>query len=205
MANMNIETSGVFAGTLLEDMSETVSKTGYAAIDVLVEKFWGKDDPHPLTKVLTTTTLPLRKGDVVLVKFTQDSVLYPYLYYIPNSIYSPAAFEFPKDGALVAFPKFTDDENKATSFQILGETTCLWSTDVYTILKATDHFVAITNKGLYIYAKSGYNLLVNDDINIETSKKLNVKITGQAALDCSDKVTLKATEVNINNGHLVVT
>ena len=78
---MTEEVTGIWKGTLLEDMIQTVQRVKKPYIDVLIPELFEEEFPHPLTFVpVWYQSLPLLKGDEVYIQYNQDSLHYPVLY-----------------------------------------------------------------------------------------------------------------------------
>ena len=78
MANfIGTEATGVYVGTLVEDMIETVKREKKLYCKVHIPDFFAKDSDYPLTYVpFWAMSLPLKKDDKVLVSDMNLEELY---------------------------------------------------------------------------------------------------------------------------------
>jgi hypothetical protein len=134
------EPTGIFEAELLEDMVVTVSTVKKPFIRCKIPAVFGENLVEtPLVYLpIWHRVLPLREGDKVMVKFSQNSPQFPYLwrptkdYEIPAGMFEK--FPMPDDGELVSFPEATETISSVfinTDFYIL-------STDEYVLLHTKD-------------------------------------------------------------------
>ena len=84
---IGVEATGVYIGTLVEDMIDTVKREKKLYCNVLIEDFFQKGTGYPLTYVpFWAMSLPLKKDDKVLVEFHQGNLMFPVLYKNPDEI-----------------------------------------------------------------------------------------------------------------------
>lgn len=191
MANgfISTEATGIYEGTLLEDMIKTVAREHRLVCDVDIPDIFNKDFKHPYVYVpLWAMSLPLREGDKVQVIFNQGDFLYPVLYKspdeLPESFYTN--FELPTgvQGGNIQMPKTSDN----VSAQYLGEDSYLIKTEDYTLLHQNDGFVLITTDNkVFVYG---------DEINLSANGKLNI--------DCAQELTIKSNSTVTINNHFKV-
>lgn len=145
------EATGVYVGTLVEDMITTVAREKKLYCNVHIPEFFAKDTDYPLTYVpLWAMSLPLKEGDKVLVEFHQDNLMYPVLYKNPNEIDSGFYDMFD-------IHKSTDfPSNKDTVGAIkLGDNSYIIKTDNYTVIHQNSGFVLLNSSGnVYVYGNN---------------------------------------------------
>lgn len=144
---MEIEATGVYEGTLLEDMIDTVSKYHKLYCDVDIPGFFNKNHRHPLTFVpLWAMSLPLHKGDKVLVKFGDNDYARPYLWRKKEEIdhWHWDEWKFPE-----GIEHFTThpESDKNCSVVRFGEESFVIKTHEYTLVRQNDGFAFINTKG----------------------------------------------------------
>ena len=211
------EATGVFVGELYEDMIETVARTKKLYCDVHIPQFFAKNFPHPLTYVpLWALSLPLRKGDKVMVEFHQNDLTLPVLYKNPDEIDEQfyKKFEFAdfvkKDGSQggnVDKPEAKDTIG-ATSF---GVDSYMIKTDDYTVFHQNNGFVLFDkNNKIYVYgdeinvvsmgktnvdSKSDINVYTAENINVVSDKDVKVTTKGNTTIETQKdtKITAKGT------------
>ena len=180
---LNEEATGVFQGTLLEDMIDTVTRTGRLYCDIDIPRFYNSDFNHPLTYVpLWAMSLPLRKGDKVWVKFEQNDFTLPVLWKIPDGLdkgmyetYEPTK----------AVERGNIDKIKASetvAAQKLGDDAFIIKTENYTIIRQNDAY-AILDKDNNIYASGKtVNISASEKINIDSGSDVNIYTEGKINL-----------------------
>lgn len=191
------EATGVYVGTLVEDMIETVKREKKLYCNVHIPQFFAEDYGYPLTFVpLWAMSLPLKKGDKVMVKFNQDNLMYPVLYKNPNEIDSQffEKFDFGNfvSGGNVTKPQSADTVG-ATSF---GENSYAIKTDDYTVFHQNNGFILIDkNDKVYVYG-SEINIVSTGKVNIDATQDVSVYTNGACNI-------VSKTGCTINN-HLKV-
>ena len=167
------EATGVFQGTLLEDMIETVKKNKKLYCDVDIPQFYEKSLRHPLTYVpLWATTLPLKKGDKVWVKFHQNNPTLPVLWKldaeIDKGVYEK--FEFPSgvQGGNVSAPQAVN----TFYAEKLGDDSFIIKTANYTVIRQN----------------TAYILLDKDDKVYIQGNEINQTSTGDYKVDVSGNI-----------------
>lgn len=192
------EATGTYVGELLEDMIDTVTRTKKMYCDVDIPQFFSKDKAHPLTYVpLWAMSLPLKKGDKVIVEFHQDDLTLPVLYKNPDEIdkgfYEKFNFGNFVSGGNVSKPTAED----TLGAQRIGEDSYLIKTANYTVIHQNNGFILINKDGkIYTYG-SEINIVATGDAKIDAGG--NVKIFGSSNVEIKGK-----SGVTINN-HLKVT
>ena len=187
---VSVEATGIFEGTLLEDMIVTVQRTGQLVCDVDIPDVFNKDFKHPYVYVpLWAMSLPLREGNKVQVVFNQGDFLYPVLYKNPNELpegFTEEKWNLPQDisGGNIKLPK----ASKNVSCQWIGDDAYLIKTEDYTILHQNNGFILITKENkIFVYG---------DEINLCANGKLNI--------DSAQEVTIKSNSTVTINNHLKV-
>lgn len=164
------EATGVYVGTLVEDMITTVAREKKLYCNVYIPEFFAKDTDYPLTYVpLWAMSLPLKEGDKVLVEFHQDNLMYPVLYKNPNEIDSGFydMFDIHKS---TDFPSNKDTVG-ATK---LGDNSYIIKTDNYTVIHQNSGFVLLDSSGnVYVYGN-----------------KINTLSSGKTTITANTNITL---------------
>lgn len=176
------EASGVFIGELLEDMVDTVARTGKLYCDVYIPQFFAKNYSHPLTYVpLWAMSLPLRKGDKVMVEFHQCDLTLPVLYKNSDSkdldmkqMYEKFEFGDFVTGGNVQKPVAM----KTITAQWIGKDSYIVKTEDYTLVHQNNGFIMIDKNGkTYVYG-SEVNVVSTGNVNIDSAGDVQIKTTG---------------------------
>lgn len=148
------EATGVYVGTLQEDMIDTVKRTKKMYCDVLIPEFFTKFTSYPLTYVpLWAAILPLKKGDRVLVKFNQDNLKYPILYKNDSEVDSEMYSKF-------NVPSGTVTSSDTVSVIEIGKDSYILKTDNYTVIRnKNDSCVILTDDGKTYVCGNGVEIL----------------------------------------------
>ena len=195
---------GVVIGKLKEDMIDTVRKTKGMWCDVDIPDFFVEDGIHPLTYVpLWAMSLPLRKDDLVMVRFFQDDLTMPVLWKNYSELDADFIndFEIPEffsDNGMVKKP----DTQKTVSAQRIGKDSYIVETDKYTIIHRGNGFVMLeydsssesSKQNVYVYGDS-INVIGKESVNINCD---SAKIIAKKSMD------VDCSEFTINK-HLKVT
>ena len=133
------EVTGVYAGTLVEDMIDTVIKYHRPFINCDMPDLFTVTTEYPLVYVPTWfMSLPLLRGDKVRVVFHQDSMRYPVLWKLDEgydqSMVSPPVV--PSPGELVTFPTI----DKVIAVQRFAKDFYFFQTAKYTVLRSGEQF-----------------------------------------------------------------
>lgn len=199
------EASGVFIGELLEDMVDTVSRTGKLYCDVYIPQFFAKGYSHPLTYVpFWAFTLPLRKGDKVMVEFHQNDLTLPVLYKNTDETTDLPDFDIKQMYEKFEFGQFVTGGNvqkptsmKTVNAQWIGKDSYIVKTDDYTVVHQNTGFILINKMGeVYVYG-SQVNIVATKKVNIEG--ETGVEIYTNAACNITAKGSFTV------NNHLKVT
>jgi hypothetical protein len=203
---MEVEATGVYEGVLYEDMIETVKKNHKLYCDVIINRFFKEGYKRPLTFVpLWAMSLPLKKGDKVLVKFADNDWSRPYLWREKPEIdeWFWKKWEFPEK-----FEKYTSQPSPDENFSVqrIGEESFILYCKQYTLFRRNGAFFLFDkNNQAYVqcdklqaevrgdcfadvkgdgklYVKGDAELTVDGDIDITGKKKMTAKITGDVTL-----------------------
>lgn len=227
------EATGIYEGTLLEDMIDTVRRTGKLVCDVDFPDIFDKDITYPYVYVpFWAMTLPLKKGDKVQVIFNQGDYQFPILYKNPTAFddvdESGKAFA---DGFMNDF-EFADTvkvqggniqlPSKQSTFfaQWLGDDSYIIKTNDskegekgYTVIHQNDGFILLTTDNKIYICGSEINLSANGNLNIDCGQGLKIKSINSIELEGTESVEIKSASnsikmdsngVNIND-HFTVT
>ena len=167
-----IEASGVFLGTLQEDMIDTVRRVKKPFVDVFIEKMFFDDADYPLTYVpMFNMVLPLRKGQKVWVKFNQGNHRYPMLWKLASDFDDDSGYmkdyKLPKDGSLVTFPGAED----TTEVFKISDSIWFVSTKSYGILHWGEQCVLLDGKRIITNSSGDIDFKAGRDINMEAGGK----------------------------------
>jgi hypothetical protein len=140
---MEVEATGVYEGILYEDMIETVKKNHKLYCDVIITRFFKEGFKRPLTFVpLWAMSLPLKKGDKVLVKFADDDWSRPYLWREKPEIdhWFWDKWKFPEK-----FENFTKQPEADENFSVqrIGDESFILYCKSYTLFRRNDAFFLI--------------------------------------------------------------
>jgi len=216
------ESTGVFPGVLVEDMIETVKRTGKLYCDVHIKKFYEKNYRHPLTYVpLWAMSLPLKAGDTVYVKFYQDDLTLPVLWKSGNNLPEDFYKQFDFGDFLSGDDHVKKPQAEETlSAQMIGPDSYIIKTESYTVIHQNDGFILIDKNGkTYLYG-SELNLVANSS---EQGSSPTINLNAKSAVKIyanTNKILLNNTSISIEaqtntisidsngvniNGHLKVT
>lgn len=166
------EATGTYVGELLEDMIDTVSRTHKMYCDVDIPQFFSKDKAHPLTYVpLWAMSLPLKKGDKVIVEFYQNDLTLPMLYKNPSEIDKGfyTKFDFPT-GVTGGNIKPPTAEQTFASFR-LGDNSYVIKTSNYTVFHQNNGYILIDKDNKIYIQGSEINMISTGNLNMDISGK----------------------------------
>ena len=176
----------VCLGELLEDMVDTVERTKKMYCDVWIKDWFTKDSSHPLTYVpLWATSLPLKKGDKVMVAFTNGDFSLPYLWKNPDELEDSFWKKFDLDGGGADIP----DPAETVSATKLGEDSFIIKTDDYTVYRQNTGYVLMDKEG-NVYTKGKKVQVVSDDFRLLNSNTTKVE-AGNKLEVVADKLSIK--------------
>ena len=189
MAFIQQEATGVYAGTLVEDMIDTVTREQKLYCDVFIPAYWNTEaTPHPLTYVpLWAMSLPLKKGDKVLVYFRNGDLSLPVLWKEKYDTKVEEGFYKKYETTTNAgskSDKLPTAENTVASVR-LGTDSYLIKTDSYTVLHQNDGYVLIDKNGKVCVSGSEVVVSTKGNVTIDAG-------TGKISVSNSSK-SLKET------------
>ena len=190
---MEIEATGVYEGTLLEDMIDTVSKYHKLYCDVDIPGFFNKNHRHPLTFVpLWAMSLPLHKGDKVLVKFGDNDYARPYLWREKEEVdkWFWEQWDFPEG---IEYFTTHPESDKNCSVVRFGEESFVIKTHDYTLVRQNDGFVFINTKGeIYVQGNKVQAEVKGDMLaDVEGNAKLYVKENSEVHIEGNETRYIK--------------
>lgn len=201
------EASGVFIGILQEDMIETVKTTKKLYCNVWIPEFYTKDSDYPLTYVpLWAFSLPLRKGDKVLVRFNQDNLMYPILYKNQSELEDTffKQFDVAKsvDGGNIQ--AYTTEDS--VGVQKIGVDSYIIKTEDYTIIRQNNGFILIDKDDkMYVYG-SEINVISSGTVNIDSAQNIQVYTGASCNIKTKSNCKIESTgscEITANGGFTV--
>lgn len=177
------EATGVYAGTLQEDMIDTVKKTKKLCCDVLIPQFFTKQVKYPLTYVpLWATVLPLKKGDKVLVTFNQGNLKYPILYKNASELEDSFFNKF-------NLPSNTLNAEETVSVIKIGVDSYLLKTNSYTVLRnGSSSCIILSDNETYV---------CGSDVTVLSTGTSNIK--GNTVKIDGNNVTVKGNQTDIES------
>lgn len=197
MEKLYDEVTGVYAGTLVEDMIDTVIKYRRPFINCDIPDLFTVSEEYPLVYVPTWfMTLPLLKGDKVRVVFHQDSMRYPVLWkldegYDQSMIAAPTT---PSSGELVTFPTI----DKVIAVQRFAKDFYFFQTAKYTVLRSGEQFTLFSADSTIL---SNTNIAVKaSDVKVEVDNytlkcKELVEDVQNRTFEAVQTLSLKANEI----------
>ncbi len=177
---INDETTGIFVGTLLEDMIDTVTKTGRLYCDVDIPRFFNSTFNHPLTYVpLWAMTLPLKKGDKVFVKFHQDDFTLPLLWKIDGTVDEGMYKEYEPKQAVENGNIKKIEPVKTFYSQKLGDDSFIIKTENYTVIRQNDAYVLLDKDNNIFASGNTVNVSSSDVLNVDSGSTINIYTEGE--------------------------
>lgn len=185
------EATGVYLGELVEDMIDTVQREKKLYCNVHIPDFFQKDTEYPLTYVpLWAMSLPLKKGNKVMVEFHQGNLMYPVLYKNPEKIDDEFFQKFDTAKSVTGGNIQPYQPKDTIGAERIGEHSYIIKTDDYTVIHQNNGFVLIDNKDkVYIYG-SEINIISSGNLNIDTAKEVKIKAVGNFTVNDHLKVTV---------------
>lgn len=200
------EATGVYVGTLVEDMIETVKREKKLYCNVHIEKFFQKNTDYPLTYVpFWAMSLPLKEGDKVLVEFHQGNLMYPVLYKNPDELDSQFFNKFDTAKSVTGGNIQAYQAKDTVGAFRLGEDSYIIKTDDYTVIHQNNGFILIDKDDKHYIYGSEINAISNGDIKIDSGN--NTKIFSNSSIEIKTNADVKITATGgftVNN-HLQVT
>lgn len=174
------EVTGVFPGTLREDMIDTVTRTGKLYCDVDIPRFFESNISHPLTYVpLWAMTLPLKKGDEVLVYFNQDDFSLPVLWKVQSEL-DKGLYEKFEPGKAVENGNVPEIEAQDTFFaQKYGDDSFIIKTANYTVIRQNDSYVLLDKDNNIFASGKNVNISSSEVLNVDSGKDINIYTEGK--------------------------
>lgn len=161
------EATGVYVGTLVEDMIDTVTREKKLYCNVHIPEFFTKGSNYPLTYVpFWAMLLPLKKNDRVMVEFHQGNLMYPVLYKNPSEIDRKMYEQFNIPNGVIGGKINKPTAQKTVGAFRLGQDSYVIKTDSYTLFHQNDGYILIdrTNK-VYINGT---------EVNISATSRFNL-------------------------------
>jgi len=187
--NPGVESTGVFRGVLIEDMTETVKRVKKPFVDVFISGLFFKDADYPLTYVpMFNMVLPLKKDQEVWVYFNQDNHRYPVLWKLADDVEDAYTekFPLPSKGSLVSFPD-AEDTTEVTKF---SDDCWFIGTKSYGVFHWGEQCVLLNNDSIITNAKSKLHYKSGGDFIVEAQNGIIMEST-------SGKVTLKGSSLDL--------
>ena len=215
---MEIEATGVYEGTLIEDMIDTVSKYHKLYCDVDIPGFFNKNHRHPLTFVpLWAMSLPLHKGDKVLVKFGNNDYARPYLWREKEEIdkWFWEQWKFPE-----GIEEYTEQPESEKNFSVVrfGEESFLIKTENYTLIRQNEGFALINTDGeIYVQGnkvqavvkgdlladvKGDAKMYVEGNITQHVEGGTEANLDGSVEINNATNITVTSPDVLVRGGNL---
>lgn len=200
MANQFIgtEATGVYIGELVEDMIETVKREKKLYCNVYIPDFFAKDSDYPLTYVpFWALSLPLRKGNRVMVEFHQCNLMYPVLYKNPEEIDSAFFDKFDTNKSVTGGNIQGYTPKDTIGCERIGVDSYLIKTDDYTVIHQNNGFILIDKSDkVYIYGNS-INIITAGTLKIDSSQTIDIYTNAACNITAKQNFTV--------NNHLQVT
>lgn len=192
---MHTEATGVFSGTLLEDMVDTVNKVKKLYCDVDIPAWYNSEFKHPLTYVpLWAFGLPLRKGDKVKVRFEQGDLCNPVLWKVEEA----EDLNIKELSEKWNIPDFVNGGNAKkpeaegpVSAQWLGKDSYIIHTESYTVFHQNDGFVLIDKESRVVVRGKGMDIVSVGELNVDVEKE--IKVVGKSSLELKLDDDIKMT------------
>lgn len=211
---IGVEATGVYEGTLVEDMIETVKREKKLYCNVHIPKFFAKDSGYPLTYVpFWAMSLPLKEGDKVLVEFHQSNLMYPVLYKNPDEIDKLFYEKFDTNKSVNGGNISGYTAKDTVGCERIGENSYLIKTDDYTVIHQNNGFILIDKDDkIYMYG-NGINIISAGTFKIDSNQAIDIYTNSDTKIESKGKCDIKSTgecKVTANgnftvNGHLKVT
>lgn len=185
------EATGLYIGTLVEDMIDTVKREKKLYCNVWIEELFQKDSEYPLTYVpFWAMSLPLRKDDKVLVEFHQNNLMYPVLYKNPSEIDSQFYTKFNIPQGVTGGHANQPSAVETVAAEWIGKDSYIIKTDDYTLIHQNNGYICLDkNDKLYIQG-SEINLISTGTLNIDSSGQLNITGKGNVMINNHLQVTV---------------
>ena len=215
MANfIGTEATGVYVGTLVEDMIETVKREKKLYCKVHIPDFFAKDSDYPLTYVpFWAMSLPLKEGDKVMVEFHQCNLMYPVLYKNPNEIDSQFFEKFDTNKSVTGGNIRGYTSKDTVGAERIGVDSYIIKTDDYTVIHQNNGFILIDKDDkIYVYG-SEINIISSGNMNIDSNKDIQLYTNANCKIVAKQNCEIQSTgqcKITANgsftvNGHLQVT
>lgn len=205
------EATGIYVGTLVEDMIDTVKREKKLYCNVHIEDLFQKDTDYPLTYVpFWAMSLPLREGDKVLVEFHQGNLMYPVLYKNPDEIDTQFFEQFDTNKSVTG-GNIQGYQAKDTvgAFRI-GVDSYVIKTDDYTVIHQNNGFILIDKDDKHYIYGSEINVISDGTVNVDSKEDINIYTSKKIVIKSDSDVSLSATRtskinVETQNGDISVT
>ena len=208
------EATGIYVGTLVEDMIDTVAREKKLYCNVHIERFFQKDTNYPLTYVpFWAMSLPLKKGNKVMVEFHQGNLMYPVLYKNPDEIDSGFFNKFDTNKSVNGGNIQGYTPKDTVGCERIGENSYLIKTDDYTVIHQDNGFILIDKSDkVYIYG-NGINIITAGKFNLDSSQNIELYTNASCKVVAKQTCEIQSTgqcKITANgnftvNNHLQVT
>ena len=188
------EATGIYVGTLVEDMIETVAREKKLYCNVHIESLFQKDTDYPLTYVpFWAMSLPLREGDKVLVEFHQGNLMYPVLYKNPDEIDEQFFEQFDTNKSVEGGNIQGYEPSDTVGAFKLGVDSYVIKTDDYTVIHQNNGFILIDKEDkIYAYG-SEINLISDGTVNVDSKDKINIFSSSDINVKDNSKINVQAS------------
>jgi len=191
---IGVEATGVYIGTLVEDMIDTVKREKKLYCNVLIDEFFQKGTGYPLTYVpFWAMSLPLRKDDKVLVEFHQGNLMYPVLYKNPDEIDKQFYEKFDTKKSVNGGNIQGYEPKDTVGAERIGVDSYMIKTDDYTVIHQNNGFILIDkNDKIYTYG-SEINIISSGKVNVDSDNDIQIYTNSNCKVVAKKDCTIDTT------------